>query len=160
MSLPSRRFVLLAPLALAACGFSPVYGPGGNGGKLQNRVLIDPPGNQDSYILVRELEQRLGRGDDPAFALSMNIRTSSARLAIDREGDTGRFNRIASVDYSLRRLDDGQIVTSGLVENFVGYSGTGTTVETLAGEQDSQKRLMIAIADQIVARLYAADLPA
>jgi LPS-assembly lipoprotein len=158
MLLPDRRFVLLAPLALAACGFTPIYGSGGNGQTLQNRVLVDPPGSQDSYLLVRELEERLGRSSDPAFALSMIINTSEARLAIDREGDTGRFNLIGVVQFSLRSLDSGQVVTSGTVENFVGYSATGTTVETLAGEQDAQKRLMNVIADQIVTRLYAADL--
>jgi LPS-assembly lipoprotein len=158
MSLLSRRFLLLAPLALAACGFEPVYGNGGTGAALQNRVLVDPPANQDSYLLVRELETRLGRSGNPAYGLSMAINTSETRLAIDREGDTGRFNRIAIVNFSLRDLDNGQILTSGKVENFVGYSATGTTVETLAGEQDAQKRLMSIIADQIVTRLYAADL--
>ena len=158
MSLLNRRALLLAPLALAACGFEPVYGPGGTGSKLQNRVLVDPPGSQDSYILVRELEERLGRSDNPAYGLSMVINTSEARLAIDREGDTGRFNRIATVDFSLRDLNTGQVVSSGRVDNFVGYSATGTTVETLAGEQDAQVRLMTAIADQIVTRLYTATL--
>ncbi|MFK7834590.1 MAG: LPS assembly lipoprotein LptE [Sulfitobacter sp.] len=158
MSSLNRRAFLLAPLALAACGFTPVYGPGGNGGKLQNRVAVDPPGSQDSYILVRELEERLGRSNDPAYALSLVINTSEARVAIDREGDTGRFNRIGIVDYSLRDLNTGQVVNSGRVDNFVGYSATGTTVETLAGEQDAQVRLMTSIADQIVAKLYAANL--
>ena len=159
MSLPSRRLVLFAPLALAACGFEPVYGPGGNGQILQNRVAVDPPGSPDSYILVRELERRLGRSDSPAFALSTVIATAEARVAIDREGDTGRFNQVAIVDYSLRDLATGRIVTSGRVDNFVGYSATGSTVETLAGELDSQRRLMTIIAEQIVTRLYAADLP-
>ena len=158
MSLLNRRALLLSPLALAACGFEPVYGPGGTGSKLQNRVAVDPPGSQDSYILVRELEERLGRSDNPAYGLSMVINTSEARLAIDREGDTGRFNRIATVDFSLRDLNTGQVVSSGRVDNFVGYSATGTTVETLAGEQDAQVRLMTAIADQIVTRLYTATL--
>ena len=153
-----RRLMLLAPLALVACGFEPVYGPGGNGQLLQNRVAVDPPGSPDSYLLVRELEQRLGRSEDPAYALSMVIATTEARVAIDREGDTGRFNRIAIVDFSLRDLTTGQVVTSGKVDNFVSYSATGTTVETLAGELDAQKRLMTAIADQIVTRLYAASL--
>lgn len=154
----TRRFALFAPLALAACGFAPVYGPGGNGGKLQNRVLVDPPSGQDSYLLARELEERLGRGTDPAYALSLGIATAEARVAIDREGDTGRFNLVGIVDYSLRDLTTGHVATSGRVENFVGYSATGTIVETLAGEQDAQVRLMTSIADLIVARLYAADL--
>ena len=160
MSLLNRRSLLLAPLALVACGFQPVYGPGGTGNALQNRVAVDPPGSHDSYLLVRGLESRLGRAADPQYALSMVINTSIAQLAIDREGDTGRFNRVGVVDYSLRDLSNGQIVTSGRVENFVGYSATGTTVETLAGEQDSQERLMTIMTDQIVSRLYAADLPA
>ncbi len=158
MLLPSRRLVLIAPLALAACGFEPVYAPGGAGAVLQNKVLVDPPGSQDSYILVRELEERLGRSDAPDYALSLVIRTSEAQLAIDREGDTGRFNRIGIVDYTLRDLNTGQVATSGQVENFVGYSATGTTVETLAGEQDAQVRLMNIMAEQIVTRLYATDL--
>ena len=155
---PDRRLFLLAPLAVAACGFQPVYGPGGTGAALQNRVLIDPPGTQDSYILVRELEERLGRSAAPDYSLSMIIQVNEAQLAIDREGDTGRFNRIAVVDYTLRNLNNGQVAASGQVENFVGYSATGTTVETLAGERDAQIRLMNIMADQIVTRLYAAEL--
>lgn len=154
----NRRAVVLAPLALVACGFTPVYGPGGAGAALQNRVRIDPPGSKDSYILVRELEERLGRSEAPDYSLSLVIRTFGAQLAIDREGDTGRFNTIGLVDYTLRDLNNGQVTTSGQVENFVGYSATGTTVETLAGEQDAQDRLMNIMADQIVTRLYAVEL--
>lgn len=150
--------MLLSPLALAACGFEPVYGPGGTGAALQNRVLVDPPGSQDSYILVREIEERLGRSSAPDYALSLVIQTSEAQLAINREGDTDRFNRIGVVDYTLRDLNTGQVAASGQVENFVGYSATGTTVETLAGEQDAQVRLMNIMAEQIVTRLYAAEL--
>lgn len=160
MSLLNRRFVLLTPLALAACGFTAVYGPEGNGSALQNRVLVDAPADKDGYLLVRELETKLGRSSDPTFALSFNISTYETRLAINREGDTGRLNRIGSVTYSLRSLATGQIITSGTVDNFVGSSATGTTVETLAGELDAQKRLMKVIADQIIVRLYAADLTA
>lgn len=158
MSLPDRRMILFAPLAFAACGFQPVYGPGGAGAALQNRVQVDPPGDQDTYILVRELESRLGRSDDPLYGLSLGISTAQAQLAVDREGDIGRFNRVATVDYSLRSLADGQVLTSGRVNNFVGYSATGTSVVSLAGSRDAQRRLMTIIADQVVSRLYAADL--
>ncbi|HCQ58330.1 MAG TPA: hypothetical protein DIU10_10575, partial [Sulfitobacter sp.] len=53
----------------------------------------------------------------------------------------------------------GQIVTSGKVESFTGYSATGTTVATRAAELDAQERLMVILADLVVSRLYAADLP-
>ena len=158
MSLLNRRSMLLAPLALAACGFQPVYGPGGSGAALQNRVLVDEPDGRYGYFLTREIEGRLGRAVTPAYGLALTIATTEERLATDLKGYTRRFNLLATVDYALRDLATGQIVTSGKVENFTGYSATGTTVATLAGEQDAQVRLMTILAEQIVTRLFAADL--
>lgn len=158
MSLLNRRILLLAPLALAACGFQPVYGPGGTGTALQNRVLVDDPNDRESYVLTREIEGRLGRAANPAYGLALNITTRQEGLATDLQGNTRRFNLVGTVDYALRDLATGQIVTSGKVENFTGYSATGTTVATLAGQQDAQVRLMTILADQIVTRLFAADL--
>ena len=65
---------------------------------------------------------------------------------------------IGKVDFILRDLTAGQIESSGTVENFTGYSATGTTVATLAAEHDAQTRLMTMLADQIVTQLYAANL--
>ena len=149
---------MLAPLALAACGFQPVYGPGGTGTLLQNRVLVDGPNDRNGYLLTRELEERLGRANPAAFGLALNITTTEDRLAIDPAGNTRRFNLLGTVDYALRDLNTGNVVASGKVENFTGYSATGSTVATLAAEQDAQKRLMNILADQIVTRLFATDL--
>ena len=68
------------------------------------------------------------------------------------------WRQIGKVDFALRNLSSGQIEVSGNVENFTGYSATGSTVATLAAERDAQKRLMVMLADQLVTRLYAADL--
>lgn len=160
MSLLDRRTLLFAPLALAACGFEPVYGPGGSGSALRNRVLVDAPDDRNSYLLTREIEEQLGRATPARFGLSVNIATTEEGLAIDAEGNTTRFNLLGAVDFALRDLTSGQIVTSGTVDNFTGYSATGTTVATLASAQDAQERLMRILAEQIIARLYAAQIPA
>ena len=113
MSLPKatyrRRFVLLAPLALAACGFQPVYGPGGNGQLLQNRIEVDPPNARYGYFLTREIEQKLGRSASPAYGLAVNVSTNEERLAINRAGETTRFDLIGSVDYALRDLETHEV---------------------------------------------------
>ena len=158
MSLLNRRHILLAPLALAACGFQPVYGPGGTGRQLQNRVLVDEPDTRNGFLLTRALEERLGRANPADYGMSLTIRTQQDGLAIDAEGDTRRFNLLGSVDYALRNLDSGDVVVSGSVDNFTGYSATGSTVATLAAEQDAQERLMSILADQIVTRLFASDI--
>ncbi len=156
---PRRRFLLALPLlALAACGFEPVYGPGGAGTALQNRVLVDAPEDRFGYFLVRELEAELGRTTTPKWGLALTTTTSEDGLAIDSEGNTRRYNLLGTVSYALRDLTSGQIATSGKVESFTGYSATGTTVATRAAKLDAQERLMAILADLIVSRLYAADL--
>ncbi|EEB82988.1 secreted periplasmic protein [Roseobacter sp. GAI101] len=151
--------MLALPLiALAACGFQPVYGPGGNGAALQNSVQVDAPDDAFTYTLVREIETRLGQSNAPRFALAVNVVTREEGLAVDSADNTTRYNLIGSADFALRDLGTGQVETSGKVENFTGYSATGSTVATLAAERDAQIRLMTMLADQIVTRLYATSL--
>lgn len=163
MSLLNRRLVLLAGLAplvgaLSACGFTPAYGTGGSARALQNRVLVDAENSRNNYLLVRELEERFGRATSPTYGLALTIQTEERPLAIDPEGNTRRFNLLGSVDFALRDLRDGTVLTSGKVDNFTGYSATGTTVATLAAQTDAQDRLMNILAEEITTRLIAADI--
>ncbi|MGB7240643.1 MAG: LPS assembly lipoprotein LptE [Sulfitobacter sp.] len=155
MSLFNRRIFLILPLALAACGFEPVYGTGGTGTALQNRVLVDAPVDRNAYLATQRIEERIGRGDNAAYTLALKITSSNQGLAIDAAGTTTRYNLVGQADYVLKDTATGQVVTSGKVNNFTGYSATSSTVSALAAERDAQRRLMIILADQIVARLLA-----
>jgi LPS-assembly lipoprotein len=154
----ARRAVLLAPLALVACGFQPVYGPGGTGSVLQNRVAVAAPDDRASYLLVRRLEDRLGRATDPAYTLALSLRTEIVALGIDPAGNIDRYNLIGTARYVLTDAETGVETTSGTINSFTGYVAAGSTVETLAAERDALERLMVILADQIVARLLAAPL--
>jgi LPS-assembly lipoprotein len=65
--LPGRRrfLALLGVAPLAACGFTPVYGPGGTGGAVQGRISIAAPDSPLAFSLVSRLEDRIGRADTP-----------------------------------------------------------------------------------------------
>lgn len=160
MSSFNRRSVLLIPLALAACGFEPVYGPGGTASGLRGKVLVDAPDTRETYLLTRNLEERLGRTASPVYGLSVAPSLTNQGQAVTAAGDITRFSLVGKARYQLRRLSDGLIVTSGEVDNFTGYSATGSTVETLAAETDARERLMAILADQITTRLYVLDLGA
>ncbi len=146
------KLFFVLPL-LAACGFTPVYGVDGTGTKLQNRVLVDEPLTREGYVLTRQIERRLGRAAGPAYALSVTIKTTEESLAIDVDGDIERYNLVGTADYVLLDKASGAIVASGQVQNFTGYSATGTTVATLAAQRDAADRLMIILADKIVSEL-------
>lgn len=156
-----RTILMLLPAALAACGFAPVYGPGGAGTALQGRIEVAAPQGENAYVLVRELESRLGRAAQPDYRLTYDLRTVTQGQAVTASNDTTRYSIVGTVDYKLTRLSDDRVIASGQVRNFTGYSATGTTVETLAGENDAQERLMTILADQITAEILStADLSA
>jgi LPS-assembly lipoprotein len=160
MSLLDRRTLLMLPLALAACGFTPVHAPGENGARLYDRVAITSPGaSAESYLIVRNLEERLGRSQVNAYTLDVSVTTDTQQQAITAANVTTRFSLVGTAKFVLTDTSDGRIVVSGDVQNFTGYSNTGSTVDTLAGEKDARERLMSILADQIVSQILAtADL--
>ncbi|MBV1925947.1 MAG: hypothetical protein KUG62_02245 [Rhodobacteraceae bacterium] len=156
MSSFSHRFVLVlaAVAALAACGFTPVYGPDGTATELRGRVLVDEPVDEHSYFLVRDLEQILGQTKAPIYTLSYILLTETQGQAVTAEGDITRYSIVGEVAYILRNAETEAIVASGEVDNFTGYSATGDAVETLASERDAYSRLMNILANQLATRLY------
>jgi LPS-assembly lipoprotein len=155
------RALLVFPLVfgfLVSCGFQPVYGPGGTGGKLQNQIRVAEPQDRNGYLLVRRIEERLGRADAATYQLNLTLQTREEGLGIDPDGNIDRFNLIGVAGYVLIDAQTNAQVTSGTVNSFSGYSATGSTVETLASERDARERLMVILGDQIVARLLSAPL--
>ena len=155
MSWP-RRAVLLALPALAACGFTPVMAPGGAAGRLQNAVLVADPADRDAYLIVRRLEERLGRPGDPRYRLDTDITFVEERMAVTATNIATRFNVVGKVIWRLRDATTDAVLAEGRVDSFTGYSATGSTVATLAASRDARARLSTILADQLVTRLYAA----
>ena len=116
----NRRIFLGGILALGGCGFAPVYGPEGAANRLLGRIEVDAPVDRDSFLLVQQLETRLGRGDAPAYGLSLGLEVKQERMAINATNITTRFNVIGKSTYALRDLSDGKVITSGSVDSFTG----------------------------------------
>ncbi len=162
MSLLNRRTLLMLPLALAACGFTPVYGPGGNGTALYGQVTVQAPEEikaeeaSHAYLLVRELEERLGRAGDGSYKLDLEISTNESGQAITTDNEIARYALTGAVEYTLKDSASDKVLLTGRVNNFTGYSASGNTVETLAGERDAYERLMTILAEQITIDLLTA----
>lgn len=155
MSSYNRRLFLLSAVALGGCGFSPSYGPSGGARGLLNQVVIDAPDNKYTYVLVRELEDRLGRTQSGKYALGLSLSTERKGMALTIDGQTNRYDILAEVTYALRDTATGKVITTGKVDNFAGYSTTGSTVATIASEANAEERLMTILADSIHTDLLA-----
>ncbi|MDG1470286.1 MAG: LPS assembly lipoprotein LptE [Ascidiaceihabitans sp.] len=148
------KLLFVLPL-IAACGFTPVYGPGGVGNLLQNNLLVDEPTTRQGFFVTRQIEDRLGRAANPDYALAIELETTENALAIDADGEIARYNILGTADFALRDLATGAILETGTVNGFTGYSATGTTVASLSAQRDATERLMTQLADHIVTHLYA-----
>ena len=155
MSLFNRRSVILGPLALAACGFSPAYGPGAPATAFLGRIRVASPNDKNGFDLVERLEERLGLPDAPVYDLAFSIVTNPVGVGITPEDAITRFHLTGSVEWTLTARDSGARVTGGRVEGFTAYSATSSTVAGLSAEEDAAFRLMRMLADQIVTRLIA-----
>jgi LPS-assembly lipoprotein len=152
----SRRAILLAPVLVAACGFTPAYGPGGSAGKLTETVRVQDPTDKNGFDLVQRLEERLGRPENPRYDLAYTITTETLGVGVTTDNQITRYNLKGVIAYSLTDRATGAQVTGGRVQSFTGYSAKGSTVAGLAAEEDAGVRLMRILADQITARLIAA----
>jgi len=146
--------LLLAPLALTACGFTPAYAPGGAATALLGTVRADDPTNKNGFDFVQRIEERLGRPEATRYTLAYTIVTETVGVGITSDNKITRYNLKGAIDYTLSD-QDGQRVTGGRVQSFTAYAATGSTVAGLAAEEDAATRLMRILADQIVARLIA-----
>ncbi len=157
MSSFNRRTLLLLPLALAACGFTPAYAPGGAAKKLLGSVWVQDPTDKNGFDLVERLEERLGRPENRRYDLAYTITTEVVGVGITTENAITRYNVKGVIDYTLSDHATGARLAGGRVQSFTAYSATGSTVAGLAAEEDAAFRLMRILADQITARLIAAS---
>ncbi|WP_397543570.1 LPS assembly lipoprotein LptE [Roseovarius salis] len=155
MSSFSRRSFLLSAAALAGCGFSPAYGPGGAATRLQVAVLVDSPDSRPGYLLTRRFEERLGRPDPARYGLSYSIDIRDSAIAISSANVITRYNKLGTVTYALRDLESEKVLASGKVDSFTSFSASGTTVATQAADRDAEERLMTILTDKIITRLTA-----
>ena len=110
------------------------------------------------FTLRARLADRLGRGEGGDLRLSVGIDQALEAAARTRQGDTQRYNLVGIAGW---RLTDatGRLLGEGEVEGFTGYAASGSTVATQTAATDAQGRLMILLADRIVADLTLLDLP-
>ncbi|MEM7642825.1 MAG: hypothetical protein AAF366_09880 [Pseudomonadota bacterium] len=153
--MPGRRAFLALLPALAACGFTPVYGPQGDAGPLRGAILAAEPDTDITFAFVRQIEQRLGLPNQPRFGLSYTIRTAETGLAIDESNNVTRLNIEGRLAWALTPLDGEDPVLTGEELAFTAYSAGESPLAALESERDALRRLAIILADDVVARLLA-----
>lgn len=160
MSSFDRRTVLISLVALAGCGFTPAYGPGGTGAALRGKVDIAAPKGRQSYNLSNRLIDQFGPTETPLYRLTYDISTQTNDIGLTRDGDINRYHITGTVKFTLSDIATGRTLLDSSTSNFTSYSATGNSVDTLTATRDAYERLMTILADQMVSEIIATvELP-
>lgn len=159
MSSFNRRQILFGPaaclFAVAACGFTPVYGPKGSAEALRNTIQLQEPDDPESYYFVKHFEERMGIANTPKYNLTYEIDTETDGIAINPSQETTRYNVIGEARYVLKEIGTGRKLASGTVQSFTSFGSTGFTISTRTSRDSAFQRLMIILADDIIDQLLA-----
>lgn len=155
MSSFNRRAVLagLGGLALAGCGFSPVYAPGGTGRALRGAVRATDPVTRRDFQFVAALEDALGRPEGARFDL--DYRLTVTQIEAGRVQGLGATRIILSGALDFTLTETGMTRSQGQVRAETAYSTLSTQLATQTAAEDADLRLMRMLADTLVSRLLA-----
>lgn len=148
-----RRALLAGLLAVGACGFRPVYGPGGAGTALQGRVRAADPVTRADYLFLAAFEDRLGRPDPGVYDLGYRITVDRVEAGRIQALGATRILLSGALDYTLTQGDTRR--AAGRVTAEAAFSTTATQLAAQTAEDDAEARLMRMLAEALVARLLA-----
>jgi LPS-assembly lipoprotein len=151
-----RRMLLLGALGVAACGFSPVYGPERAASRLEGQISIEPIPGRIGFELRERLKLRFGAAEpDPLYRLQISVDVESTGLAITQDNAITRYNLTGTARYTLDRRADEKRLLEEEGRAYAAYSATTSPYATRIAEKDANVRLVQSLADQIALRLSA-----
>jgi LPS-assembly lipoprotein len=157
-----RAALIIASLALSACGLHPLYGGGASnpiGGTLRS-VQVAPIPGQSGWFMHNKLVDRLGEwgGSAPQYRLDVTLDDNITSFGIRGDRAATRERRTLRARYQLVSLATGMVVLDATAGSDSGIDIVSSEYATVAAEQTALEQLSDIVADQIVARLslYAA----
>ncbi|MFL6720321.1 MAG: LPS assembly lipoprotein LptE [Sphingomonas sp.] len=151
--------LILAFLALGACGLHPLYGggPGSTVASTLRSVTVAPIPGQSGWLVRNKLVDRLGDGASPAYRLDVTLDDNITSFGLRSDRAATQERRTLRARYQLVDLHNGQVVLDATAGSDAGIDIVSSEYATIAAEQTALENLAGIVADQITARvaLYA-----
>ena len=151
---------LLAPLALTACGLSPMYAGGASSGAAQGIAAVDIPAIQGrgGWLVKNALEDRLGvasggRQQAPRYRLDVRLDDSLEALGVLNDDTISRERRILRARYQLVELATGSVLLDATAGSDAGIDVVSSEYATIAAEQKALENLALEVADRMATQI-------
>ena len=151
---------MLSLLAVAGCGFRPVYGPAASGqgtavdqlATVRIEPLRDRAGQQLHNFLRDELNPK-GQPINPAYKLEIDLTQRTEKLAFRQDETATRANIILKSAFVLRAADDGRVLYTGQASSIHSYNILDEQYPTDVSEADARRRGLRELSQDIKLRL-------
>lgn len=154
---------MVATLALAGCGFKPLYGEGGvagKGGGVQAslaRVSIDPIRTRTGQIMRNFLIDRMNPTGQPGgaaeYGLKITLGIRKQELGIRRDDTATRANLIMTARYILTERSSGSVIFRAISRSVTSYNILDNEFATVIAERNARSRGAEQLADDITTRI-------
>jgi LPS-assembly lipoprotein len=141
--------VALMGLALAGCGFTPLYGEAGVGSSL-SRIAVTTQDDRLGYRVREQLEDALGRdgGQPPLWRLETAIDQSRRPLGRRIDDTATRYELTVRGAWTLTPVNGGEAV-AGVETVTTTYAAADQPYAAIAAQQDGEERAAADLARQI-----------
>ena len=136
---------------IAACGFSPLY-TSNDPSRLIGQIRVQEPNSQDEFVFNSRLIDRFGQAGDK-YILNYAITTAKKDSALNFDGTAHRVEIFGSVSFSLKDKEKEIELLYDKEEMYLSYSNSGSTAAVLNAERDTNKQLIILLADKVADRI-------
>ncbi len=145
-------------VALAACGFSPLYGGSKNRAINQEfaHIKITLIANREGQIVHNFLLDRLnpsGRSADSRYTLRVSVTRSTQEIGLKFTEEATRAKLILIARYFLTCDTDGKILAEGSVRSVNNYNISDSEFARVVSERDATERAAREVSDEIKTRL-------
>jgi LPS-assembly lipoprotein len=145
--------VLLFALALAACGFRPLYGDlNGGPGIDMSSIYVRPIPERTGYVLrndLLDLFDAMGNADGAKYRLEIELKTEKVPLGFLENAQITRYNFYLTAKYALVSVADNKAVKLGTARTITSYNVVTSPYATVTAEKDAQDRAARDVAETI-----------
>lgn len=164
MSWSKAGIVLAVTLAVAGCGFRPLYAPPAEDTSADSVYAFDAlkkvsigliPDREGQYLrnrLIRLLHP-FGRGAETQYVLNVTVSEGRTELAVQKSAVATRANLNVTGVYVLIDAITGKSVTSGSVNATSGFNIFQSEFQTVIAEQGARERALNSVAEDMRLRL-------
>jgi LPS-assembly lipoprotein len=146
----------LAALALAGCGFTPMYGTPGLSANLSSVQVVAPDGRV-AYLVREDLDDAFGKNKDaaPRWRLDFTVVQVRDPRGLNLNNITERYQTDITVNYVLTNTANGAVAHRGEVTSAVSYDDANDPYAGIAAREDTQRRAASDAARRIETELAA-----